>query len=85
MRFCGVIIAGFGVRVEFSHSWWYECNTCREAKEKIGIWNVGKVAYNGHACWRKGMALDFSHWSTTAVIVRFTYTLIVIATEIEWL
>ena len=49
-----VIYAGTGVRNEFSHSGWHECNTCCETKEKTGIWNVGKVAYNRHACWRKG-------------------------------
>ena len=65
MRFCCVIIAGFGIRDEFCHSWWYECNTCREANEKVGFWNGDKVAYYRHACWREGMDLDFSHWSTT--------------------
>ena len=49
-----VMHAGTGVGNEFSHSRWHECNSCCETKEKTGIWNVGKVEYNRHACWRKG-------------------------------
>lgn len=52
-----LLSAGFGVGDEFSYCRRYECNTCCETEEKIGFWNLGKVAFDGHAHWREGESL----------------------------
>ena len=46
--------AGIGVGNEFSYCRRYGCCTCCTTNEEIGFWNVGKVAFDRHACWREG-------------------------------